>query len=1386
VADILEILIGADLQPNAITDIKEKIDKLIKDYNDKEISLKLDANEVDDIVNISQALSNLNKELKNMTTTQKRTMVNQQKATKAVLDTSKKVNQDQLKSLQEQKKLYGEVDRIQSTLNQKGEQTLKITKKQNAFIKQQAKIKGGKVTPTTDINQGAFDKQIKALNKRNQELQETGKVSQQDLASYQNSFKGLTIESANLNEHLERSDKIYKNLTNKVTALKNIEKESAKARDILKQYTEDEIKNSQHLLNIQTQLKKIENFDNVTKDKDLGKDTIQYLAEQKKRTDALKSSVDALNEARGKQEQFEKEIKSLKTKGRELEDTEKLSNDDLDKYRNSFKELTVDSKDFNEQVERSDKIYKNLNNKATALKNIEKESVKAREILNQYTEDEIKDNEHLLQIQRQLNNIKDFKDLENRKDIGKNTILYLEEQKKKTDELKASIDALNNAQDRQEQVNKRIASLRTKGRELQDTEKLSNDDLAKYQDSFKDLTVNSANFNEQVERADKIYKNLNDKANALKNIEKESANARQLLSMYSEDEIKNNKHLLQIQQQINKARDFKDLENQKDIGKNTILYLEEQKKRTDALKESVTALINEQQRQAQAEKKLKSLETKGQDLEDLDRLPQGDLDKYRNSFKNLTVNSTNFNEQVERTEKIYKNLTVKANALKNIEKESIKAREILNAYTQAEIQNNQKLLALQQQVNKLSDFSNLETKKDIGKNNIQYLDEQKRRTEALKKAVTELTQAQNNQAQGGQSQDNQKLKALKALRTKEQDLKDLETLPQADIDKYANSFKNLTINSINFTDQVERSEKIYKNLNNKATALKNIEKESAKARELLNEYSQQEIQNNKQLLSLQRQLNNMTNFTGLESRRDIGKNNIQYLTEQKQRTDALKASVDALNNARDKQEQTERKLHSLRNKEQDLKDTGRLSKDDLDKYTNSFKNLNANSKDFNEQVERTEKIYKNLNNKATALKNIEKESANARQLLNMYTAEEIKDNQHLLQIQQQLNKLSNFKNVENRKDIGKNNIRYLEIQKERTDALKASITALGEEQKAQQKAEQEALRNRVAEIKRGTEMPLDGGNARARLSEIGAMDTSSIQGVRQQREAMKEWVAEVLRLEHGLNGLTSEMVQLKPVTDAHGNTIYRVITQYERGNNQLQEYIHTLDLAGNRMDYFNDNVRRTGTGPLQMLGNAMQRIPIYMASMGVFYSGINQFTQGIQTIYEIDKAMTNLEKVTEATESQMEQFVGVANQIGQELGALTKDVINATAEFQKLGYTLEQSQSLAEQSIVYGNVGDMGVGEASETLLASLRGFGVGQEQVVMESKRYVDMFNEVGNNYAISSAGIGQALQRSSAILHVAGNSVEESIALITSANATIQDPKKVGNALTYSAFMQ
>lgn len=63
-----------------------------------------------------------------------------------------------------------------------------------------------------------------------------------------------------------------------------------------------------------------------------------------------------------------------------------------------------------------------------------------------------------------------------------------------------------------------------------------------------------------------------------------------------------------------------------------------------------------------------------------------------------------------------------------------------------------------------------------------------------------------------------------------------------------------------------------------------------------------------------------------------------------------------------------------------------------------------------------------------------------------------------------------------------------------------------------------------------------------------------------------------------------------------------------------------------------------------------------------------------------------------------------------------------------------------------------------------------------LEKMEIVDVMNEIGNNYAISTDELSRALQRSAGTLKIAGNDIYEATALVTAGNAVLQDAEAVG----------
>jgi len=290
-----------------------------------------------------------------------------------------------------------------------------------------------------------------------------------------------------------------------------------------------------------------------------------------------------------------------------------------------------------------------------------------------------------------------------------------------------------------------------------------------------------------------------------------------------------------------------------------------------------------------------------------------------------------------------------------------------------------------------------------------------------------------------------------------------------------------------------------------------------------------------------------------------------------------------------------------------------------------------------------------------------------------------------------------------------------------------------------------------------------------------------IQNQRKIQASIGETIQQIHRMDERFGQLDEQSIRVKRDFDALGNEIYKVTYAIDRGDRKFEDYALTLNATQRQVRTLGMTMRQTRSemSTFQQLSQAFEKAPIWAMTNGAIYGFTNQAKQGFQMIIDFDEAMTDLKKVTETTGEGLQRFASDAQELGNKLGVTATDVVKATTEFQRMNYTIKEAQGLAENSLIYSNVGDMGLEKASQSLISALKGFEESEGDVVTVSRKYIDIFNEVGNNFAITSSGIGEALERSSAILHQSGNTIEQAVALITAANTTIQDPKQVGTAL-------
>lgn len=171
----------------------------------------------------------------------------------------------------------------------------------------------------------------------------------------------------------------------------------------------------------------------------------------------------------------------------------------------------------------------------------------------------------------------------------------------------------------------------------------------------------------------------------------------------------------------------------------------------------------------------------------------------------------------------------------------------------------------------------------------------------------------------------------------------------------------------------------------------------------------------------------------------------------------------------------------------------------------------------------------------------------------------------------------------------------------------------------------------------------------------------------------------------------------------------------------------------------------------------------------------NLFRRMPKEVYNIDTSMTSLYKVTDETEKKYTEFLNNASSKAQDLGRSISGLVEQTADWAKLGFDIDQASELAQISSIYSNVGEVDDATAVSDLVTAMKSFNIEAS----DSITIVDSLNKLGNEFATDSAALGEGLKKSASALSLAGNDINQTLAMITGGTEITQNASEMGNAL-------
>lgn len=190
--------------------------------------------------------------------------------------------------------------------------------------------------------------------------------------------------------------------------------------------------------------------------------------------------------------------------------------------------------------------------------------------------------------------------------------------------------------------------------------------------------------------------------------------------------------------------------------------------------------------------------------------------------------------------------------------------------------------------------------------------------------------------------------------------------------------------------------------------------------------------------------------------------------------------------------------------------------------------------------------------------------------------------------------------------------------------------------------------------------------------------------------------------------------------------------------------------------------------------SGFHQIAAQMAGMVGVYDVINLGKEGFNVVRELNTALTEMRKVSDETVQNLKDYQATTFDTADAVGTTAKQIQNSTADWMRLGESMNQAAESAKDANVLLNVSEFeGIDEATESLVS------MSQAYKDLDKMDIIDVLNNIGNNYSISTDGLATALKDSASALVTANNDLNEAVSLTTAGNAITQDPSKVGEGL-------
>ena len=181
-------------------------------------------------------------------------------------------------------------------------------------------------------------------------------------------------------------------------------------------------------------------------------------------------------------------------------------------------------------------------------------------------------------------------------------------------------------------------------------------------------------------------------------------------------------------------------------------------------------------------------------------------------------------------------------------------------------------------------------------------------------------------------------------------------------------------------------------------------------------------------------------------------------------------------------------------------------------------------------------------------------------------------------------------------------------------------------------------------------------------------------------------------------------------------------------------------------------------------------------SYGLIISQLRRiFRETLQTLKELDKAMTSAAIVTNMNRKEAYELLGAYQQLARRTGLATSQISGVVVEFLKQGRTMKDAMELAEVAAKSAKVAGVSAEEAVKFLTSAVNGFGLAASQ----AESIADKFSAVAASSATDFNELATAMSKVSPVAKSAGVGVDFMMGVLAKGLETTREaPENIGTA--------